>query len=41
MDCVRTFCPMDPAFHDAIGAGITSLMNGPGSSNVVGDNLHF
>ena len=28
--------PMDPAFHDAIRAGITSLMTGPGSSNVVG-----
>ncbi len=28
--------PMDPAFHDAIAAGITTLMTGPGSSNVVG-----
>ena len=28
--------PMDPAFHDAIEAGITSVMVGPGSANVVG-----
>lgn len=28
--------PFDPAFHDAIKAGITSVMVGPGSSNVVG-----
>lgn len=28
--------PMDPAFHDAIIAGITSLMTGPGSANIVG-----
>lgn len=28
--------PMDDAFHDAIKAGITSAMIGPGSSNVVG-----
>lgn len=28
--------PMDDAFHDAIKAGITAAMIGPGSSNVVG-----
>lgn len=28
--------PMDPAFKDAIRAGITSVMTGPGSSNIVG-----
>lgn len=28
--------PMDPAFHDAIAAGITTVMAGPGSANVVG-----
>lgn len=28
--------PMDAAFHDAVRAGITSAMIGPGSSNVVG-----
>lgn len=33
--------PMDPAFHDAILAGITSLMTGPGSSNVVGGQSLF
>ncbi len=33
--------PMDPAFHDAIQAGITSVMTGPGSSNVVGGQSLF
>lgn len=33
--------PMDAAFHDAIGAGITSVMTGPGSSNVVGGQSVF
>lgn len=33
--------PMDPAYHDAIIAGITSLMTGPGSSNVVGGQSLF
>lgn len=33
--------PMDPAFHDAIAAGITSVMIGPGSSNVVGGQFVF
>lgn len=33
--------PFDPAFHDAIAAGITSLMTGPGSSNVVGGQSAF
>ena len=28
--------PMDPAFHNALSAGITAVMVGPGSSNVVG-----
>ena len=28
--------PMDAAFHDAIQAGITTVLVGPGSSNVVG-----
>lgn len=28
--------PMDPAFHDAIAAGITAVMVGPGSANVIG-----
>lgn len=33
--------PMDPAFHDAIKAGITSVMVGPGSANVVGGQFLF
>lgn len=33
--------PMDPAFHDAIAAGITSVMTGPGSTNVVGGQCVF
>lgn len=33
--------PMDPAFHEAIGAGITSVMAGPGSANVVGGQFAF
>ena len=33
--------PMDQAFHDAIKAGITSVMTGPGSSNVVGGQFVF
>lgn len=33
--------PMDAAFHNAIKAGITSVMTGPGSSNVVGGQFAF
>lgn len=33
--------PMDAAFHNAIKAGITSVMVGPGSSNVVGGQFVF
>lgn len=33
--------PMDSAFHNAIGSGITSVMVGPGSSNVVGGQFAF
>lgn len=32
---------MDPAFHNAIAAGITSVMAGQGSSNVVGGQFAF
>lgn len=38
LDAVNT---MDPAFHNAIQAGITSVMVGPGSSNVVGGQFLF
>lgn len=33
--------PMDAAFHSAIKAGVTSVMVGPGSSNVVGGQFVF
>lgn len=33
--------PFDPAFHNALQAGITSVMVGPGSSNVVGGQFVF
>ena len=33
--------PLDPAFHNAIMAGITSAMIGPGSANVVGGQFVF
>lgn len=33
--------PLDPAFHNAIQAGITSVMVGPGSNNVVGGQFLF
>ena len=38
IDAINT---MDAAFHDAIRAGITSAMIGPGSSNVVGGQFAF
>lgn len=33
--------PMEPAFHDAIEAGITSVMAGPGSANAIGGQFVF
>lgn len=33
--------PMDSAFHNAISSGITSVMVGPGSTNVVGGQFAF
>lgn len=38
IDAVNT---MDAAFDDAVRAGITSIMVGPGSSNVVGGQFAF
>lgn len=38
IDAINT---MDSAFHEAIEAGITSAMIGPGSSNVVGGQFAF
>lgn len=33
--------PMDSAFHNALAAGITGVMTGPGSSNVIGGQFAF
>lgn len=33
--------PFDPAFHNAVQAGITAVMVGPGSTNVVGGQFLF
>ncbi len=33
--------PMDSAFHNAIAAGVTGVMAGPGSSNVIGGQFAF
>ncbi len=33
--------PMDSAFHNAVAAGITGVMAGPGSSNAVGGQFAF
>lgn len=33
--------PMDSAFHNALSAGITGVMVGPGSSNIVGGQFVF
>lgn len=41
MRAIDAINPMDPAFHEAIMAGITSVMAGPGSSNVVGGQFAF
>ncbi len=38
MDAVNT---LDPAFHNALQAGVTSVMTGPGSTNVVGGQFVF
>lgn len=38
IDAINT---MDAAFEDAVRAGITSVMTGPGSSNVVGGQFAF
>lgn len=38
IDCVN---PMDSAFHNALAAGITGVMVGPGSSNAIGGQFAF
>ncbi len=42
--CIRgidSINPMDSAFHNAVAAGITGVMAGPGSSNAVGGQFAF
>ncbi len=42
--CVRAIDainPMDSAFHNALAAGITGVMAGPGSSNAIGGQFAF
>lgn len=41
MRAVDAINPMDSAFHNAIAAGITGAMVGPGSANVVGGQFAF
>lgn len=41
LKAVDAINPMDAAFHNAIKAGITSVMVGPGSANVVGGQFVF
>lgn len=41
LQAVDAINPMDDAFHDALQAGITSAMIGPGSANVVGGQFAF
>lgn len=41
MRAIDAINPLDPAFHNAIQAGITSVMVGPGSANIVGGEFAF
>lgn len=41
MKALDAINPMDSAFEDAVRAGITSVMVGPGSTNVVGGHFLF
>ena len=41
MRAIDAINPMDSAFHNAIAAGITGVMAGPGSANVVGGQFAF
>lgn len=41
LQAIDAINPMDAAFNDAIRAGITSAMIGPGSANVVGGQFAF
>ncbi|MCM1268446.1 MAG: amidohydrolase [Bacteroidales bacterium] len=41
LQAIDAINPMDAAFNDALAAGITSAMIGPGSANVVGGQFAF
>ncbi|MGI5850448.1 MAG: amidohydrolase [Christensenellales bacterium] len=41
LKAIDSINPMDAAFHNAIKTGITSVMVGPGSANVVGGQFTF
>ena len=41
MRAIDAINPMDSAFHNAIAAGITGAMVGPGSANVIGGQFAF
>ena len=41
MRAVDGINPMDSAFHNALASGITGVMAGPGSSNVIGGQFAF
>jgi len=41
MRAIDTINPMDSAFHNALAAGVTGVMAGPGSSNPIGGQFAF
>ncbi len=41
MRAIDAINPMDSAFHNALAAGITGVMTGPGSSNPIGGQFAF
>ncbi len=41
MRAIDAINPMDSAFHNALAAGITGVMAGPGSSNAIGGQFAF
>lgn len=41
MRAIDAINPMDSAFHNAIAAGVTGVMAGPGSSNAIGGQFAF
>ena len=41
MRAIDAINPMDSAFHNAVAAGVTGVMAGPGSSNAIGGQFAF